>query len=275
VAAPRGDKRPIIIVRKKKKGHAGHHGGAWKVAYADFVTAMMAFFMVMWILGMDENLKKSIEGYFSNPIGFKKGYSAGKSPISAGSSPGTVQTTPLRLVSRQQEVADLGSAGGRIRSRLKESGLSAIGDRIEIVESTEGLRIELAEGSNGQEFFKVASSTMTPAMQKTLEIVGQELSPLRNVVIIEGHTDASRYAGLYTNWELSADRANGARRVLESAGLSPARVVEVRGMADRQLRNPENPLDPRNRRITILLPFTTHADSGTTTVVAKGVTPGI
>jgi chemotaxis protein MotB len=275
VAAPRGDKRPIIIVRKKKKGHAGHHGGAWKVAYADFVTAMMAFFMVMWILGMDENLKKSIEGYFSNPIGFKKGYSAGKSPISAGSSPGTVQTTPLRLVSRQQEVADLGSAGGRIRSRLKESGLSAIGDRIEIVESTEGLRIELAEGSNGQEFFKLASSTMTPAMQKTLEIVGQELSPLRNVVIIEGHTDASRYAGLYTNWELSADRANGARRVLESAGLSPARVVEVRGMADRQLRNPENPLDPRNRRITILLPFTTHPDSGTTTVVAKGVTPGI
>jgi chemotaxis protein MotB len=98
---------------------------------------------------------------------------------------------------------------------------------------------------------------MTATMVKTLEIVGQELSPLRNPVIIEGHTDASQYAGLYSNWELSADRANGARRVLESAGLGAARVVEVRGMADRQLRNPANPLDPRNRRITILLPFVT------------------
>ena len=90
----KGDKRPIIIVKKKGASH-GHHGGAWKVAYADFVTAMMAFFMVMWILGMDQTLKNSIEGYFSNPIGFKKGYSAGKSPVSSGSSPGTVQTTPL------------------------------------------------------------------------------------------------------------------------------------------------------------------------------------
>lgn len=273
MAAPRGDKRPIIIIKKKKKGHAGHHGGAWKVAYADFVTAMMAFFMVMWILGMDENLKKSIEGYFSNPIGFKKGYSAGKSPISAGSSPGTVQTTPLKLVSRQQEIADLGSAGGRIKSRLKEAGLSAIGDRIEIVETTEGLRIELAEGTNGSEFFGVASSTMTATMQKTLEIVGQELSPLRNPVIIEGHTDASQYAGLYSNWELSADRANGARRVLESAGLGSSRVVEVRGMADRQLRNRENPLDPRNRRITILLPFITQSPGDSIATPAATVVP--
>jgi chemotaxis protein MotB len=272
MAAPRGDKRPIIIIKKKKKGHAGHHGGAWKVAYADFVTAMMAFFMVMWILGMDENLKKSIEGYFSNPIGFKKGYSAGKSPISAGSSPGTVQTTPLKLVSRQQEIADLGTTGGRIKSRLKEAGLSAIGDRVEIVETTEGLRIELVEGTNGAEFFKVASSTMTATMLKTLEIVGQELSPLRNPVIIEGHTDASQYAGLYSNWELSADRANGARRVLESAGLGAGRIMEVRGMADRQLRNRENPLDPHNRRITILLPFITQNPNDST---AKTAVPGL
>ncbi|MEP6494638.1 MAG: flagellar motor protein MotB [bacterium] len=258
MAAAKGDKRPIIIVRKKVKGHGGHHGGAWKVAYADFVTAMMAFFMVMWILGMDQNLKNSIEGYFSNPVGFKKGYSAGKSPMSSGSSPGAVQSTALKMiVSRQQEAADLASTGGRIKSRLKDAGLSAIGDRIEIVESTEGLRIELAESIKGQEFFGVASSTMTSTMQRTLEIVGQELAPLRNPVIIEGHTDAAQYAGLYSNWELSADRANAARRVLETSGLSPVRILEVRGMADRQLRNPENPLDPRNRRITILLPFTT------------------
>jgi chemotaxis protein MotB len=247
-------KRPIIIVKKKVAGH-GHHGGAWKVAYADFVTAMMAFFMVMWILGMDQTLKNSIEGYFSNPIGFKKGYSAGKSPVSSGSSPGTVQTTPLKLVSRQQEELQLGSVGGKIKSRLKDAGLTEIGDRIEIIRTSAGLRIELAENASGQEFFAMASANMTPAMKKTLMIVAEELAPLRNAVIVEGHTDASQYAGLYSNWELSADRANAARRVLEAGGLNPARVAEVRGMADRELRNPDNPLDPSNRRITILLPF--------------------
>jgi len=252
----KGDKRPIIIVKKKVAGH-GHHGGAWKVAYADFVTAMMAFFMVMWILGMDQTLRNSIEGYFSNPIGFKKGYSAGKSPVSSGSSPGTVQTTPLKLVNRQQEEAELGSVGGKIKSRLKAAGLAAIGDRIEIVETSAGLRIELSENQSGQQFFAMASAAMTPLMKETLTIVGQELAPLRNAVIVEGHTDAAQYSGLYSNWELSADRANAARRVLEASGLNPARIAEVRGMAYRQLRNADNPLDPSNRRITILLPFST------------------
>jgi len=103
----------------------------------------------------------------------------------------------------------------------------------------------------------MASAAMTPLMKETLTIVGQELAPLRNVVVVEGHTDAAQYSGLYSNWELSADRANAARRVLEASGLNPARIAEVRGMADRQLRNADNPLDPSNRRITILLPFST------------------
>jgi chemotaxis protein MotB len=144
---------------------------------------------------------------------------------------------------------------------LKEAGLTSIGDRIEIIQTTTGLRIELAEGTSGNEFFAMASSQMTPTMRKTLQIVSQELAPLRNPVIVEGHTDASQYAGLYTNWELSAERANAARRVLEGAGLNAARVLEVRGMADRELRNAANPLDPRNRRITIFLPFMTDATS--------------
>jgi chemotaxis protein MotB len=276
--ATKGSGRPIIIIRKKKKGHAGHHGGAWKVAYADFVTAMMAFFMVMWILGMDQNLKESIEGYFSNPVGFKKGYSGGKTPISSGNSPATVQNTPLKLINRRNEEQELKDTGGRIKSRLKDAGLTAIGDRIEIVETQSGLRIELAEGENGHEFFAVASSSMTDVMTRTLEIVSKELAPLRNPIILEGHTDAAQYAGLYSNWELSADRANAARRILERAGLNPARVVEVRGMADRELRNPANPLDPRNRRITIFLPFTTAEprESNTAappTIVSPGTVP--
>jgi len=258
--AKQGGQRPIIIVRKKVSGHGGHHGGAWKVAYADFVTAMMAFFMVMWILGMDENVKNSIEGYFSNPVGYKKGYSGGSSPISSGSSPAVVKTNPVSLLNRKQEVEDLEKTGGNIKSKLKEAGLAAIGDRIEIVKTNDGLRIELAEGANGQEFFALASAIMTPTMKRTLEVIAQELSPLRNPIIVEGHTDAAQYAGLYSNWELSADRANAARRSLELAGLNSARIVSVRGMADRELRNPGNPLDPRNRRITILLPFTTRLE---------------
>jgi chemotaxis protein MotB len=269
----KGGGRPIIVVRKKVVGHGGHHGGAWKVAYADFVTAMMAFFMVMWILGMDQSLRNSIEGYFSNPVGFKKGYSAGRSPLSSGNSPATAQTTPLKLISRRSEEEELKSTGGKIKSKLKEAGLATIGDRIEIVQTKTGLRIELAESSNGNEFFALASSSMTETMKKTLEIISRELSPLRNPLVIEGHTDAAQYSGLYSNWELSTDRANAARRVLEGAGLNGGRIIEVRGLADRELRNPENPLDPRNRRITIFLPFTSNADGDSTTTVSPGASP--
>jgi chemotaxis protein MotB len=265
--------KTIIVVKKKNHAHHGHHGGAWKVAYADFVTAMMAFFMVMWILGMDQQLRNSIEGYFSNPVGFKKGYSAGRTPLSSGNSPATAQTTPLKLISRRSEEEELKTTGGKIKSRLKEAGLAEIGDRIEIVQTKTGLRIELAEGANGNEFFSLASASMTPAMKRTLEIISRELAPLRNPLIIEGHTDAAQYAGLYSNWELSTDRANAARRVLEGAGLASARVVEVRGLADRELRNVENPLDPRNRRITIFLPFTTQIDSDSTATPSASPAP--
>ena len=102
----------IIIVKKKVKGHGGHHGGSWKVAYADFVTAMMAFFMVMWILGMDENVREAIEAYFSNPVGLEKGYSTGASPLSSGNSPGAVKITPAHdFDKRTDRETDRRSAG--------------------------------------------------------------------------------------------------------------------------------------------------------------------
>jgi chemotaxis protein MotB len=258
--ALKADKKKVIVVKKKKAGHGGHHGGAWKVAYADFVTAMMAFFMVMWILGMDENTRASIEGYFSNPVGFKKGYSTGTSPISVGASPSHAAPASIKLVARRFEERRFDETSERIKDRLKEAGLASIGDRVEIVETTSGLRIELSDGGKGRDFFATASASMSEEMRQTLEIVAQELRPLRNLVVIEGHTDAAQYAGLYSNWELSADRANAARRIMESAGLSSSRVIEVRGMADRQLRNPANPLDPRNRRISIFLPFLSDAE---------------
>lgn len=257
----RGEGRALIIVKRNAPHHAAHHGGAWKVAYADFVTAMMAFFMVMWILGMDQNLRQSIEGYFANPVGYKKGYSAGKSPLSSGSSPGSVQSTPLKLLSRQAEERKMDETKTRIHDRLAKTGLDSAGGLVDIVRTPTGLRIELAEGTKGDVFFGFASAAMTPAMRRILEIVAQELAPLKNPIIVEGHTDAAQYAGLYTNWELSADRANAARRVLERGGVDPDRVLAVKGLADRQLRDPDHPLDPRNRRISIVLPFVTEVDS--------------
>jgi chemotaxis protein MotB len=254
----------VIIIKKKRKSHGGaHHGGSWKVAYADFVTAMMAFFLVMWILGMDENLKKSIEGYFSNPVGFKKGYSAGRSPLSSGQSPGTVQTTPLRLVSRIQQAEQFAKARSNIQGKLSESGLGAIAASIEITMSQSGLRIELAEGSDGDSFFPVSSAQMKPVMKRILQIIAGQLAPMNNGVIVEGHTDARPFAGSYGNWELSADRANAARRVLEEGGVSPARIREVRGLADRDARADADSYDPRNRRITIVLPFSDSATDST------------
>ena len=245
----------IIIVKRRKKHHAPHHGGSWKVAYADFVTAMMAFFMVMWILGMDENLKKSVEGYFSNPIGYKKGYSAGASPISVGASPAAVQTTAIRLVSRVQQQQQFDKASAGIQSKLKAAGLAAIAAHVEIVTTKTGLRIELSEGNLGDTFFPVASAAMSPTMRALLRVIAEELRPLSNAIIVEGHTDSRPYLGTYSNWELSADRANAARRVLEANGIVPQRVREVRGLADRDPRMDADATDARNRRITIVLPF--------------------
>ena len=248
----------IVIVKRVKKVTGGHHGGSWKVAYADFVTAMMAFFMVMWILGMDQNLRKAIEGYFSNPIGYKKGYSAGKSPLSSGSSPASVKTDAMQLAARIDQERRFKEVGATITERFARvvniGGLSA---HVEIVVTRDGLRIELIEGASGETFFPSGSSEITAAGRQALQIIGGELAELANPIIIEGHTDAAPYRGNYTNWELSSDRANAARRVLESAGLAPDRIREVTGHADRQLRNPGNPLDPTNRRISILLPFLT------------------
>ena len=256
--APSKDRRPIVVVRKKKVVAGGHHGGSWKVAYADFVTAMMAFFLVMWIVGMDDQTKQAIEGYFSNPVGYKRGYSSGSSPISSGSSPGRVKQPAVRLIVRAYEEKRFDEVGKRLEQRLMTAqGLLGVNTRVEVVLTEQGLRIELIEGGTGDTFFPIGSAEMKPAAQAALTLIADELRGLSNTVILEGHTDAAQYGTRtgYTNWELSADRANAARRVLEAGGVMPERVAAVRGLADRSLRNPENPHDPANRRISILLPF--------------------
>jgi chemotaxis protein MotB len=256
---PGKDKKVIRVTKRKRNGHHGHHGGSWKVAYADFVTAMMAFFMVMWLLGMDEKMKEAIEGYFSNPVGFKKGFSAGTMIISSGNSPAGEQKPPLRVLIRAAEEQRFAKLASDIKDKINTTAeLKLLGAKIETVKTKSGLRIELIESGSGQTFFPNGSATMTSVTVLVLRLIGEELKALSTPIIIEGHTDSRAFSAdaTYTNWELSADRANAARRTLQAVGILPSRIVEVRGMADRHLRIPTDPFDPANRRISILLPFT-------------------
>ena len=255
------EKRPIIIVKKVTKGHGGHHGGSWKVAYADFVTAMMAFFMVMWIIGMDQATKSAIEGYFQNPIGFQQGAASTMNMIELGSAPKPPSSImPVQVVARQIEEQRFRDIGEKIQAKLEgEAGLGDLAAQVEIVMTDQGLRIELVESEDGETFFEAASSTLKPAAARALTVIANELGGATGPVVVEGHTDAQPYSGAngYTNWELSSDRANAARSAMERSGLSRGRVAEIRGYADKHLRKPDAPFDNANRRISILLPYTT------------------
>ncbi len=261
--AARGGKK-VVIIKKKVAGGGGHHGGSWKVAYADFVTAMMAFFMVMWILGMDDKTKQAIEGYFANPVGYKKGYGAGSSPISTGSSVTSLQRTPLRMIVRSTEQRTFEQLRQSILDKLAASdSLKRLNALVDVQVTQEGLRIELVESGRGDVYFPLGSARMNSATVLTLQLVGHELQPLTQSLVLEGHTDAARFGkdAAYTNWELSADRANAARRVLETAGIVGRRISEVRGYADTKPRVVSDPHAAANRRISILIPFTSVPES--------------
>ncbi len=249
--------KPIIIKRVKKGGHGGHHGGSWKVAYADFVTAMMAFFMVMWILGMDAKTRQAVEGYFSNPVGYKKGFGSGNSPISNGQAPARVADTQVKVMIHHAEEKAFDAAAGKIREKLESNKATLGSAKFEVTVAEEGLRIELIEDGSGDTFFPSGSAKVKSVLLAGIQLIAEELVPLHNLVVVEGHTDATRYSAQadYTNWELSADRANAARRILEQAGFPSARIREVRGLADTRPRIPADPFAAQNRRITLLLPF--------------------
>jgi chemotaxis protein MotB len=243
--------QPVIIIKKAAHARHGHHGGAWKVAYADFVTAMMAFFLVMWIVGQSPQVKASVAGYFRDPGAFDQQRSAGLLPgASAGVS--TSEVAPPQDIEAAKATLE------RVAAQLREAiqsipKFAALGDRLQIHVTEEGLLIELLE-TNNESFFDSGSSHLREDTVALLEVIGKELSALTNKVAIEGHTDSHPYSAPngYTNWELSADRANAARRVMQP-GLNPTQMEAVRGYADQHLRYPDNPLDPRNRRISIVV----------------------
>jgi chemotaxis protein MotB len=248
--------QPVIIVKKKKGGHGGHHGGAWKVAYADFVTAMMAFFLVMWIVGQSKAVKAAVAGYFRNPglFDFEKSDSmvpGGQKGIlpEPKSGPGEAASASLT------DAAKLEEAAARIRQALGGvPEFSSLKDQIEIKMTTEGLRIELLE-SAATGFFDSGSAKVNDSGQHILVAIAKELGKVPNGVVFEGHTDSRPYQSAvgYTNWELSADRANSARRMMEQSGLPADKVRGVRGCADTQLREAADPYDARNRRVTIIV----------------------
>jgi chemotaxis protein MotB len=235
--------QPIIVI-KKKVGHGGHHGGAWKVAYADFVTAMMALFIVLWLTSQSDPVKKAVAGYFNDPKGLSKLLGTTLSGTGNGSIPAADQN--------QKQLQDLKEKLEQEIQARKE--LEKLKKQIEITITPEGLRIELIEGKNGT-FYQSGSAKLSPDGQELLALLSAELKTLPNQLQIEGHTDASQYSNDadYGNWELSADRANSARRLLQQDGVRTDQVTQVRGYADQLLRVKNNPFDPSNRRISILV----------------------
>lgn len=242
--------QPIIKKVIKKKGH-GHHGGAWKLAYADFVTAMMAFFLLMWLLGStDEATKKGISEYFQDP------YEASK--MTKGKIPTLEETNPTEM-DRQAEQEDqikLDQLKKKIENMIKKNEkLAEFEEQIKLEKTLEGLRIQIIDNKK-QPMFKSGSAETAPEVQLILKTMAPVINSLPNKITINGHTDSQPFAGSkkqYTNWELSSERANSARFVLTQGGLGEQKIVRVSGLSDSIHFNSKDPLDPMNRRISIIV----------------------
>lgn len=233
---------PVVIIKRKKKGEHGHHGGAWKVAYADFVTAMMALFIVLWLMGADDDTKKAVSAFFNNPSG------PGKLTGTSAAGMGNSISVPKIDMAKLRE---------KIQAALKKvPDFQNLKDHVEITITSDGLRIELLESETGV-FFEQGKPAPTAQGSELLDSLAKELGGLPNDILIEGHTDAKPYggAGEYSNWELSTDRANAARKRMEANGLRTNQVAQVRGYADRQLRHPEDPESASNRRISVIVQY--------------------
>lgn len=233
--------RPVIIL-KKKGGHGGHHGGAWKVAYADFVTAMMALFIVLWLLNSSKQIQVAVGGYFKDPTGTSK--KVGSNMQGAGENFVLTRDNMPKLKEQLQQ------------AMRQMSDFEQLKSHIEMTVTAEGLRIELSESASGT-FFDSGSAKLKPDGAELLIKLAQEVGSLPNKLSIEGHTDSQPYApsATYGNWELSADRANAARRVMQANGVRADQIIQVRGFADQRLRKPEAPLDPANRRISLIVQY--------------------
>jgi len=247
---------PVRIIKKVKGGHGGgHHGGAWKVAYADFVTAMMALFIVLWILGQSEEVKQQISSYFRDPGAFEAtsggAMNGGKGLIANAMPP---KESPKSIEGQKEALKKIGEAIKRDLQNQKK--FAELKNQITMEMVKEGLRIELMESSKAF-FFDIGTATLKPEAAEIIGTISNELATMPNHVIVEGHTDARQYGNDmgYTNYELSADRANAARRVMVASGTGNDKIDQVRGFADKRLHNAKDPFDVTNRRISIIVKY--------------------
>ena len=240
--------RVLLTAPRTRHPFRTRRGGAWKVAYADFVTALLALFIVLWMMNSSGKVRSAISGYFRDPRGYARKPGVGP-PASGEGLPvhhDSVEDLRRQLEDALRRSPDLQKVRGNIRFSM----------------TAEGLRIDLLENEQGL-FFVTGSASPTPAGEHLLELLAAEISSIPNTVVIEGHTDSRPFRNAapssgYGNWELSADRANAARRLLHAHGLRPQQVVEVRGFADQKLMNPEDPGNPRNRRVSLVVKFENH-----------------
>jgi len=244
---------PIRIIFRKKGHGGGHHGGAWKVAFADFMTAMFALFLVLWLINQSSDVKSAIAGYFQDPLGRADEYGSSILPGEGAQSSTprvlrTIDVLDLRRDRLQHLAQDL-------EKQLKDiPELNSVKDQVEITLVDEGLRIELIEDPNGV-FFQSGIGTPSDRGRQILSLLGHDLAELPNQIRIEGFTDARPYADSsgYSNWELSSDRANAARRILVQNGVRMDKLSEVRGHADHDLKKPDDPFSASNRRVCIMV----------------------
>ena len=235
-------KHPVIVI-KKKVSHGGHHGGAWKVAYADFVTAMMALFIVLWLMNTSKAIQNAVAGYFQDPRGVAD--KAGKSIVANGGGEAILPKDDMNSLKKQLE-----------KTIRQIPNFDKLKNHIIMTVTPEGLRIDLTEGPNGT-FFSSGSAELNMDGQDLVTALAEQLGKLPNKISVEGHTDAKPYANgrNYSNWELSADRANSTRRLLQGNGVGENQVTEVRGFADQRPLDAENPFDPSNRRISLIVHY--------------------
>jgi chemotaxis protein MotB len=269
--------RPIIVKRVKKAAH-GHHGGAWKIAYADFVTAMMAFFLLMWLLGSTTKAQREgIAEYFKAPlkISMSGGSGAGdaSSVIKGGGMDLSRKTGQVEKTDTPQKKKTVNLEAARAeQERLERQRLESLKAKLEqLIESnallkqfkkqlliditSEGLRIQIVDEQN-RPMFNVGSAVMQPYARQILAEIAKVLNDVPNTISLSGHTDATPYSGGergYSNWELSADRANAARRELVAGGIAEGKILRVVGLASAVPFDKDNPYNPINRRISIIV----------------------
>jgi chemotaxis protein MotB len=273
--------RPIIVKKITVEAHGGHHGGAWKVAYADFVTAMMAFFLLMWLLGATtEKQRKSLADYFSPTLVDKKQASAGSNGLFGGDSIVSKDNYPHKAAQTGTQSLTIpkdakggpekgsGATTGRAKdierfadlkqaliARVrKEANLRRLANSIRLTPTSEGLRIDLIDDADFS-MFVIGSDILTPEAHGLIVVVATALKEVPNDIRVRGHTDSSPFMRSPTrnNWQLSGARAEATRRELALAGIDPNRFIRIEGVADREPFDPNHPNDPANRRMSVTL----------------------